>query len=532
METDGIFPVNWKEIIRGKKVIFYNTGVTGMLNGREKRIEKMKWVFSFFQNCPEAVLWWRPHPLELSTIQSMLPELEPQYRELRRQYREERVGVLDESADLNRAIAVSDAYYGDWSSVAELFKAVKKPVLYADDKIKEIRDALYLPGTVCVKDEFFWFIQLNSNKLVKVNRLTYETENIISIPMENPFKHRMYNYHIIDIGSKLLILLEKSKNIYEYDISSGKFAAYPLEAENKSFHSEIVIENDSKLFMFPYNGSSIWEYDYRLGKSALGLHVENHNIKAAKCCERVGTKLYMVNSGSNRVIQYDFLNPTYVSKAVGDQKNKYWGIKKAGKYWVLPRLDRKAITLWDEEKEEILELSKFPDDYISLSECAYLDMYEKDGDVYLFPFYGNMILKIDAANKTIGQEYAEIFFDADYEQNSEHSSEAMFLCANRYGNRIYTYALYKKCWLIFDLDNMSVESSPLFEINKQEYREKIECILDNEVYEESFCESESFLICHLDNYVKGVQKNFTIWNRKEPDKESVGAYIYRMLTSK
>ena len=56
METDDIFPANWKEMIRGKKVIFYNTGVTGMLNGREKRIEKMKWVFKFFRKRPEAVL--------------------------------------------------------------------------------------------------------------------------------------------------------------------------------------------------------------------------------------------------------------------------------------------------------------------------------------------------------------------------------------------------------------------------------------------------------------------------------------------
>lgn len=137
METDNIFPNNWKEIVREKKVIFYNTSVGSMLSGREKHIEKMKWVFEVFQKNPEVVLWWRPHPLELSTIQSMLPHLEEQYKKLRRQYQEEVVGILDESINLHRAIAISDAYYGDWSSVVELYKATGKPILLSVDNLKE-----------------------------------------------------------------------------------------------------------------------------------------------------------------------------------------------------------------------------------------------------------------------------------------------------------------------------------------------------------------------------------------------------------
>ncbi len=79
METDKIFPDNWKEVIQEKKVIFYNTSIGSLLSGREKHIEKMKWVFDIFQKHPEVVLWWRPHPLELSTVESMVPQLTDQY---------------------------------------------------------------------------------------------------------------------------------------------------------------------------------------------------------------------------------------------------------------------------------------------------------------------------------------------------------------------------------------------------------------------------------------------------------------------
>ena len=45
------------------------------------------------------------------------------------EYRAGGWGIYDDSADLNRAIAISDAYYGDPSSVVELFKKVGKPVM-------------------------------------------------------------------------------------------------------------------------------------------------------------------------------------------------------------------------------------------------------------------------------------------------------------------------------------------------------------------------------------------------------------------
>ncbi len=82
-----------------------------------------------FQQHPEIVLWWRPHPLELSTIESMAPDLAQEYVAMRRQYKEKNIGVLDESTDLNRAIAVSDAYYGDWSSVVYLYQAIKTYII-------------------------------------------------------------------------------------------------------------------------------------------------------------------------------------------------------------------------------------------------------------------------------------------------------------------------------------------------------------------------------------------------------------------
>ncbi len=113
-----------------RKVIFYNTSISSFLQHGEKMLKKMRDVFwTFKQERENITLLWRPHPLLAPTIRSMRPELYEEYEKIVEDYCTEDWGIYDDSADLNRAIAISDAYYGDPSSVVELFKKVGKPVM-------------------------------------------------------------------------------------------------------------------------------------------------------------------------------------------------------------------------------------------------------------------------------------------------------------------------------------------------------------------------------------------------------------------
>lgn len=526
MGTDNIFPDNWKGVIQGKKVILYNTSVSNMLSGREKHIEKMKWVFRIFKEHPEIVLWWRPHPLELSTIQSMLPALEEQYKEVRRQYQEECIGILDESADLHRAIAISDAYYGDWSSVVQLYKAAGKPVLYESDSITRAIDTMFLPITLCIKEGAIWFIQLNSNKLIMINRTTYEVEKIIDIPSEPLFCSRSYNYHIVDYENKLLLLLEKSKQIYEYEIDADTMKVYKPQVENFVFHSEALIEKDSKLLMFPYGNSDILEYDY-CTNSVIRKGFGQKNLKFARCYETIGTKVYLVDEESNALYQYDIVEDSNNVIHIGGEDNRYWGVKKSREYFVLPHVGKKVITLWNEKNGEITELVNFPEQYACMEENAYLDMFEKDGYIFIFPYYANMILKIDVENKVVTQAFTDIFYDTKYDLSTEQINSGMHLCAKQHDDCIVAYAAYKECWQIFNLETMDVWESALFKINKTEHKNLLECMWDNGEYDESFCESERLAICTLENYIKNVMNNDVGNKQYDIDKDSIGRKIYQ-----
>ena len=68
-----------------------------------------------------------PHPLIQATIESMRPQLWENYREIVKRYQEEGWGIYDDSADMDRAVVISDAYYGDGSSsMVQLYKKTGK----------------------------------------------------------------------------------------------------------------------------------------------------------------------------------------------------------------------------------------------------------------------------------------------------------------------------------------------------------------------------------------------------------------------
>ena len=73
----------------------------------------------------------------------MHPELLREYDEIVGAYRQDVWGIYDDTSELERAIVCTDGYYGDWSSVVQLYEKTGKPILvqYIADT-KEYREAV------------------------------------------------------------------------------------------------------------------------------------------------------------------------------------------------------------------------------------------------------------------------------------------------------------------------------------------------------------------------------------------------------
>lgn len=135
-----IIPEAWKKILytpegRKKATVLYNTSLSALLDQTEGRLKKIDQVLRLFQNMDDFVLLWRPHPLSESTIAAMRPELLAEYQNLTNAFRTYQNGIYDDTEDLYRAIALSDFYYGDWSSVVVLYKLTGKPVFIQNKEV-------------------------------------------------------------------------------------------------------------------------------------------------------------------------------------------------------------------------------------------------------------------------------------------------------------------------------------------------------------------------------------------------------------
>ncbi len=128
-------PPEWQSVLlrpdgSRKTVIFLNSTLHTVLTQGTLTFEKLEDTLATFQQQQERIaLLWRPHPLMESTLKSMRPQWYQRYQDLVEEYREGAWGIFDDSEDFTRAVRVSDAYYGDESSVVDVFEKAGKAVM-------------------------------------------------------------------------------------------------------------------------------------------------------------------------------------------------------------------------------------------------------------------------------------------------------------------------------------------------------------------------------------------------------------------
>ncbi len=242
--NDDLLPEEWRMLMHDengqrKKVVFYNTSVSALLSG-EGMMEKIEDTLAFFEKNRDYVLWWRPHPLYESTISAMRPGLLETYRRIVADYRSGGWGILDEGVDLDWAIAETDVYYGDGSSVAKLFHEAGKPVLHQNVKIKnsigrEKQNLPLRPGVVWESGEDIWFMHEKMNLLMKCHKASKSIEIIGAVPGECIWDEALYRVMYKE-GDKLYLIPGHAHEIAVYDIRSKEFQKIAPDAFPKGNH--------------------------------------------------------------------------------------------------------------------------------------------------------------------------------------------------------------------------------------------------------------------------------------------------------
>ncbi len=130
-------PPDWTERMSGRIVLLQATSIWTLLHAdRQAIMRKLDEVLNVVEASEDLMLWWRPHPLGRATITSMVPEIEPLYTAYEERANRSEHVIVDTSMDLQRAIHNTHAYYGQWSSIVELFGFTGKPLVIQEANVE------------------------------------------------------------------------------------------------------------------------------------------------------------------------------------------------------------------------------------------------------------------------------------------------------------------------------------------------------------------------------------------------------------
>lgn len=264
-------PDEWKLVLdkpdgTRKKVVLYNTGVSALLEHREKMLEKMRnSLHIFYENREQIALLWRPHPLIQATIASMLPGLWTEYEKLLEEYRQAGWGIYDDTADLNRAIALADAYYGDMSSVVMLFKQVKKPVLRQDVSCKRsnlipIASECYIQVGNCI-----YLAACGFNGIIRVDADSWDFSYIMAFPEYSLWEERLYN-DVICYGDYLVFIPYRASHIAKYNVHTEEIEMFPLPQKDTKDKFVGGVMCEEYILLIPYKYQSFVKFYPESGK--------------------------------------------------------------------------------------------------------------------------------------------------------------------------------------------------------------------------------------------------------------------------
>ncbi len=422
-KEDLEIPAEWLRIIEKpdgswKKIVFYNTSVSALLTGSEEMIEKMKDVFCVFkENQDKVALLWRPHPLIKATISSMRPRLWQEYEKIVANYRAEGWGIYDDSADMDRAVVLSDAYYGDASSAARIYKATGKPILFQNVNITSNREKIILSTYNYLNTEdYIYFAAKNTVGLFQYERKTGKIRNLdVKLNINTQSGFFLFG-GVCECGKNVIFAPFLDWNLLIYDRNGvedikqinlkERFGVKkPLHHFYKraiTYKNLIYLIGDinSETIVFNTNNMALYELD--ICENMIMKDRDNDSFIGINTCGdicRIDNTLWVPLNLAGYILEINLDTKSGNCHYVGNYDNRFSTICYDGKYFWLTGY-KKEIVKWDRESGRIEIINDFPKGFDQFIRDNYWTelftrSFFENGNIYLFPMTANMAIRIN-----------------------------------------------------------------------------------------------------------------------------------------
>lgn len=508
MSEQKQIPFLWRERIRGRKTVLYNISLNAILNDGFRVILKMRYIFDYFKKQNDLVLWWRPHPLMKATLKSMRPQLLGAYEEMERMYLLEKIGIYDTTPDSNMAIAATDAFLGDYSSMCSLYGIEGKPIFLTDnysleEPTEEERRQLWpgffghgwgewewewKPFLVCDEEGVLYYYDGGHRVFGKMSRDGKQI-SVIWKADEDYTKIQAFDTKEREKMTIHFYPADENKPGMVYHVASDtwseseRFMGIPLQKYG------VITKYKEYWVICPAKEPEFVFIDERTGKRSYYGGFDKELLKYCQMPEEnlfaggmLQTKdcIYLLSYRVNKLMEFSLLTRKWRFYDIGVDVRRYgnWGYEEID-FWFLA-WDGSCIVRWNKETGNTRIFDKMPEGYLAFSNAfagphtsAFLNFFttpEMEG-IFIFPNTANMFLKL---NKTTGK-IEEWKIDLPYEEGQRRTS-----LYNRAGN--YASVLW------YDMEHFLLQTAydgSMYLVNYKtgKVEERRNCLLPKDEYE-------------------------------------------------
>lgn len=417
-----LMPPEWDAALRGKKVFLLNTSLSGLLQFGKSMLDKLVHLLNCFGGREEVAVLWRPHPLSKATLAAMEPKLLAAYHKLEADFLDLKIGVIDATADVERAIALSNAYIGEpSSSLRYMFAITGKPVYllrYAKDAQfdmqirEELRKLVMLQTFVRdpLSDRWFGVCMGNGRNLSEVNMYTGQVRDILDMPGSGQWDG--YS-SVITVDRCIYWAPNTARGILKFVPGEGKLSRIKLPEAAVATRICFGVHRYQEYLLFtPAASHAIIWYDTMANRLECDFdwyaQVSSKVLDSDKSMFAAGIKhgsnhLLLPSLQGNYVLDYDLDFRSAKLLEVGKKGNRYGDIAFDGKYYWLTQ-DQEyieggdptniVIVRWDFDTGETEEYTAFPEGF-EMGEACHGRSIFLCGLLWIFPLFGNMILNLD-----------------------------------------------------------------------------------------------------------------------------------------
>lgn len=383
-------PEEWRRIIEDKKVFFLNTHLSNVMSDIHLFVNKLRYIMEVFDKEKEAVLLWRPHPLSIQTAKAINPACLEEYLAIIEEFKSGDNRIYDDTADINRTIAISDAYIGEsYSSVSKLIESSDRPI-YLIDSFETEENASYVlrsQSGECIgntlycsnmMNDMFFNVDLESKKI----EVWRDNSNTLKCQKYNFMNSLVIDNHICFIPGGC------NDYIYMYNVVDKRIQRILIENGDCGNYEPVMV--GETLFLLP-----IYYAEHIPCVNVQTANVEYVQFKSMERFasyrgkrERLFFKAVLHDSKIYRVCKADALIQE-ISLDGGVEYIEISGVEGALRsivhtpngFWILPQ-NQSCVFLWDEKKNCILRKIEFGKS-VSISSMEYWEIISYQGHLVL-----------------------------------------------------------------------------------------------------------------------------------------------------